>query len=278
VWGRTTVATVRFYGTAGISHTPVLGARFGYLQRRGAMIRNLCIGLMGAVALVTSAKAADVYPRGGGSLKDGPSYAGVSWAGFYAGVNGGGAWSDQSDKFAFAPTAFGGISPSGGFGGGQIGYNWQGIWHPNLVLGAEADIQGAGIDDKATDVQGNVGLHTVKSSLDFFGTVRGRLGYASGPSLVYATGGFAYGGIKNKVDGNESSGTATGFAVGGGWEYKFNPAWSAKVEYQFIDLGRNDPPSGGRPVCSFLKCEDDAFHTVRAGLNYHILPGYEPLK
>ncbi|HET7086436.1 MAG TPA: hypothetical protein VFI23_16805, partial [Rhizomicrobium sp.] len=46
------------------------------------------------------------------------------WNGFYAGVNGGGGES-ASNGF---------LSPSGGFGGGQIGYNWQGIWYPNLVL------------------------------------------------------------------------------------------------------------------------------------------------
>jgi outer membrane immunogenic protein len=124
----------------------------------------------------------------------------------------------------------------------------------------EADIQGAGVEDKAIDGAGN----HFKSSLDYFGTIRGRLGYASGPSLVFATGGFAYGGIKNE--------TATGFTVGGGWEYMFNPAWSAKVEYQFIDLGRNDPAFAGGSICSAAKCEDDAFHTVRAGINYHIRP------
>src|SRR5208337_2426615 len=141
-------------------------------------------------------------------------------------------------------TYFGGLSPSGGFGGGQIGYNWQGILHPHLVLGAEADIQGAGIEDKGTDKFGD----PYKSHLDFFGTVRGRIGYAMDSSLFYFTGGFAYGGIKNEVDFPYFSGasyikdtTATGYVLGGGWEYKFSPAWSAKAEYQYINLGKNDP-------------------------------------
>ncbi len=235
-----------------------------------------------SVAALGAANAADMYrapePYAGG-YKDAPVVQ--SWAGFYAGVNGGYAWSDHSDKFALASSGFPGIDPKGGFGGGQIGYNWQGVWHPHLVLGVEADIQGAGVEDKATDAIGNV----FKSRLDYFGTVRGRVGYAFGPSLIYATGGFAYGGIRNDAISVgpipfSFSGTATGFAAGGGWEYQFSPAWSLKAEYQFIDLGRNDPrnPVFGS-ACPFgPKCEEDAFHTVRAGINYHFGSGYAPLK
>jgi outer membrane immunogenic protein len=239
-----------------------------------------------SIAALAAANAADINrapePFAGG-YKDGPV---ATWAGFYIGLNGGGAWSDQSDKLAIAPRGFGGLSPSGGFGGGQIGYNWQGFLHPHLVLGVEADIQGAGVDGQAIDKDGVAFL----SSLDYFGTVRGRLGYAFGPSLLYATGGFAYGGIKNDVFPAVTgvlpfifNGTATGFTVGGGWEYKVSPAWSVKAEYQFIDLGRNDPVSatphlGSACPLQVPKCEDDAFHTVRIGLNYHVVPGYEPLK
>jgi outer membrane immunogenic protein len=57
------------------------------------------------------------------------------------------------------------------------------------------------------------------------------------------------------------------------------------AEYQYINLGKNDPVgvSGsntpGTPISALgFKVEDDAFHTVRVGLNYHILPAYESLK
>jgi outer membrane immunogenic protein len=231
-----------------------------------------------SVAALTSANAADIYIPGPGGYKDGPLVQ--SWAGFYVGVNGGYGWSDHSDKFAAPSLPFGGLDPKGGFGGGQIGYNWQGVWHPQLVLGVEADIQGSGIKDEAT-------AHgvTFKSNLDWFGTVRGRLGYAFGSSLLYATGGFAFGGIDNEISStpppvtSKNSRTANGYTVGGGLEYKFTPAWSAKVEYQFIDLGRNDPALNGHDSCvGTIKCEDDAFHTVRAGINYHFGSGYVPLK
>jgi outer membrane immunogenic protein len=254
---------------------------------------KLSSGILGfaltSVVALTSANAADMYvpgPAAPGGYKDAPYVA--TWAGFYAGVNGGYGW-NANDVLSVPvepvpANEFHGLHPQGGFGGGQVGYNWQGVWHLQLVLGVEADIQGAGIEDKAM----GLGADHVpfKSSLDWFGTVRGRLGYALGPSMLYATGGFAYGGLHNETDLGSShftsSGTATGYVVGGGVEYKFNPSWSVKAEYQYINLGRNDPALNGVTLCTPAvfgqKCEDDAFHTVRAGINYHFGSIYEPLK
>jgi outer membrane immunogenic protein len=222
-----------------------------------------------AVALAAGISTA-AYADGYGP---GPSYApryNPTWTGFYVGVNGGYAWSDYSDQFSVPAVSFGGLAPKGGFGGGQIGYNWQA---GHILLGVEADIQGAGIDDNKTVLGVDF-----KSGLDYFGTVRGRLGYAFGPSLLYATSGFAYGGVKNEIAVPgviefKNAGTATGYTIGGGYEYKFNPGWSLKTEYQYIDLSKNDPTlTGVGDICALaagvLKCRDDAFHTLRIGLNY----------
>ncbi|MFZ1109172.1 MAG: outer membrane beta-barrel protein [Rhodomicrobium sp.] len=248
------------------------------------MLRLGILSAVSALALTASANAADLYrgPADGG-LKDGPYIPVATWTGFYIGANGGYAWSENSDLLSFSNLGtFAGVAPAGGFGGGQIGYNWQGFYHPNLVLGIEADIQGADIRD---DGASSLGRDT-HYSLDWFGTVRGRLGYACDRSLLYATGGFAYGGLHkwttngSPTDFNYNS-TATGYTVGGGWEYKVAPAWSLKVEYQYIDLGRNDlvdPTGVNYANTRNLNTADDAFHTVRAGLNYHIGQGYEPLK
>jgi outer membrane immunogenic protein len=257
---------------------------------------KLLSGILGltltSVVALASANAADMYraPEGVGGYKDGPAYV-PNWAGFYAGVNGGYAWSEFSDQLANFNNAgkFNGLSPAGGFGGGQIGYNWQGVWHPHLVLGVEADIQGADIDAKGTFNPFGTVTAVSESRVDWFGTVRGRLGYAFDSTLVYATGGFAYGHVHNSQADNRIppvifniDTTATGFTVGGGVEYKLAGAWSVKAEYQFIDLGKNDPfspqPGQGLFTSFKTKLEDDAFHTVRAGLNYHIQPAYEPLK
>jgi outer membrane immunogenic protein len=174
-------------------------------------------------------------------------YVWGSWAGFYGGVNVGYGWSPSNDQLALSGDFPTGLSPEGGFGGGQIGYNWQ-VGH--LVFGAEADLQGADISDRVHDFNFGDNFH---SSLDYFGTIRGRLGYAFDRTLVYATAGFAYGGVHNTVNGPlllgapyRFDGTATGYVLGAGVEYKFNPAWSVKGEYQYINLGTNDPtsPSG----------------------------------
>lgn len=156
-----------------------------------------------------------------------------------------------------------------------------------MVLGVEADIEGADIDAKATWVPfGNVTAIS-ESRLDWFGTLRGRLGYAFDSALVYATAGFAYGHVENSQADSRPiifavDRTATGYTVGGGVEYKLARAWSVKAEYQFIDLGKNDPfsPSPGQGLFTNFKTklEDDAYHTVRVGLSYHFGSGYLPLK
>jgi outer membrane immunogenic protein len=231
------------------------------------------LGLMLTGAATFPASAADL---GRGGYGAGPAYAAVDWTGFYAGVNAGYGWTANS----------GDLSPSGGFGGGQMGYNWQGAFGMgrNWVAGIEADIQGAGISDSADFPFGR----TVENSLNWFGTVRGRVGYATGPALLYFTGGFAFGEVETKGRlGNNGHGvgqgapfdvteTQTGYVLGGGIEYKLNPSWSVKGEYQFISLDASDP-SGAGPL-SLTGSDRSEVHTVRAGLNYSFGHGFEGLK
>jgi outer membrane immunogenic protein len=247
----------------------------------GMNMHKALLSLVSGLALISSANAADIFraPDAAGGFKDGFVPV-ASWTGFYAGLNGGGGWSEFNDQLAFPRARFGGLSPSGGFGGGQLGYNWQGIVHPRLVFGIEADIQGAGIDDRVT-----LSPTTWSSQLNLFGTVRGRAGYAIDQALVYFTGGFAYGDIINEVSNRGTTlflkdTTATGFVLGGGLEYKLSRAMSVKVEYQFIDLGKNDPTNAAGQTFTSRGgiVRDDAFHTVRAGINFHLSPAQEPLK
>ena len=237
-------------------------------------LRSGILGLTLTSALVlaaASANAADIYrPDAGGGYKDGPAYVPVNtWTGFYIGANGGYGWNANHNS---GDT----VDPSGGFGGGQIGYNWQGGFGfgPHLVLGVEADIQGADISDSGPVTNGLI-VAQGTSTLNYFGTVRGRIGYAFDRTLVYGTGGFAYGGVENKVAGvGKSSETQTGYAVGGGIEYKISPAWSLKGEYQFINL---DASNTTGPL-GFTGSDSSELHTVRVGVNYHLGGGYEPLK
>jgi outer membrane immunogenic protein len=251
------------------------------------MIYRLIATAASAVALISAANAADIYRAPEGvSYKDAP-YVATSWAGFYAGVNGGYAFSSDGNSYTIPKPAFGtipGAKPEGGFGGGQIGYNWQGMWHPHLVFGIEADIQGADISDNYRYTSTSV-ARGASDNVDYFGTVRARIGYAFDRTLVYATGGFAYGNLNVKVRdgvgvvGYKVDDVETGYAVGGGVEYKINPAWSLKAEYQyinFIDVSLNGvvPSTVGTHSSNY----DFDFHTVRAGLNYHFGSTYEPLK
>jgi len=108
-------------------------------------------------------------------------------------------------------------------GGGQIGYNLQ--LSPLFVAGLETDFQGAS-----------------SHNLDWFGTVRARLGITpfSPNLLIYGTGGFAYGEIRNGWNNgngwNTVNNVGTGWTAGGGVEWAFLPNWSAKAEYLYTDL------------------------------------------
>lgn len=216
----------------------------------------------------------------------GPEVA-YNWTGFYAGINGGYAFGSSRDVTMSElfpgddPNSdkYGSLSPKGGFGGVQAGYNWQ---TGNFVLGLEGDIQGAGISDKTSRIGATTDYFlSTKSQVNWFGTVRPRIGYAFDNILIYATGGLAVGGVKytqNYVDGDylahaRTNKTRVGFAVGGGVEYAFNEHWTAKLEYQYIDLGRSKMSAtefnDGEPTQYTIhtKLRTD-FHTVRLGVNY----------
>ncbi len=182
------------------------------------MSRAICVavalvGLSGGVA-----QAADFYGRGGPYTVDRPLDA-TSWAGPYIGGNIGYSWGKVSNS---------GFEPSGVAGGAQIGYNWQ---SGAIVFGLEGDIQGTGADDK---------FAYWKFSNPWFGTVRGRVGYAFNNLLVYGTGGLAFGQLQANAFGMSESHTTAGWTVGVGAEFALNRNWSAKVEYLYYDLSSSN--------------------------------------
>ena len=245
---------------------------------------------------VGSVNATDMYHSSGGGLKDTPYVVAPLpiWTGFYAGINGGGSFGASENlrvrnNFDNTEADIGQFFHDGGFGGGQIGYNWSGFgWGNQVVLGVEADIQGSGMNSSFDRNDLNFGfapaLFHASQDINYFGTVRGRLGYAFGSALIYATGGFAYANVDTTVNlGNgfnvlNSNKLETGWVAGGGVEYLFAPCWSAKVEYQFIDL--SNQTVSGIATDGFVDRMpfDNTFHTVRAGINYHVPTGYAPLK
>lgn len=276
-------------------------------------MRPLSLALIAAVSVIASTQSASAAPPT-------PVAVAPTWTGFYAGANLGYGWGDTSSDLS--TTQRNGnvlLTMNGAYGtdfdgilaGIQLGYNWQ--LSPNWVIGFEADWQVSGQNGRST-FDGvivapngfNVGFNpatTIQNArVDWFGTIRGRLGYAWDRWLVYGTGGLAYGRISIGVITNVApsfvgpnpsvlfSGNSnnTGWAVGGGVEMMLNSNWSAKVEYLYIDLGDVTangviPPGGcygtpGGGICSgavqLSGSETVTTHSlidniIRVGINYH---------
>jgi outer membrane immunogenic protein len=164
-----------------------------------------------------------------------------SWAGPYLGGNLGYSWGSVDNN----PT-----KPSGFEGGVQAGYNWQtGPW----VFGVEGDIQATGADDT---------FAPWKFSNPWFGTVRGRGGYALNNIFFYGTAGLAFGELRGQTFGLTESQTNFGFTAGVGAEFGLTQNWSAKVEYLYVDLANSNFVVTGAS-------NGYRFGTLRAGVNYH---------
>ncbi|MGO9174392.1 MAG: outer membrane protein [Rhodomicrobium sp.] len=251
------------------------------------MIRRVLFTAVSVAAMATGANAADMYraPDAGG-YKDGPAAPAVSWAGFYVGAHVGGAWGSDAatvnDANPVDTTHPFSLDANGVFGGGQLGYNLQ---RGNIVFGIEADLGGMDLSGSALNSKiVNIIPFRTNASGGFYGDVTGRLGYAFGPVLVYGKGGFAYfdGSAKVHVTDNASipetaASGFTGWTAGGGVEYSLTPAWSVKAEYLHFDFGNEQSATNINAEC----CSYDhhlTVDTVKAGVNYHLLSGYEPLK
>ncbi|MBB3609282.1 outer membrane protein [Rhizobium sp. BK602] len=188
-----------------------------------------------------------------------------TWTGFYVGVNGGGAFGGKDDFGLHSGDVFlgkfGKLEGSGFFGGGQIGYNYQ--VDQNWVIGLETDFQGGNIRDSLS----NDGAHAT-SKVNWFGTLRPRVGYAYDNTLFYGTGGLAYGHIDYKaslegVGSFDESKTKAGWVLGAGVEHAFTDHLTAKLEYQYVDFGKFN--AGGDDLWSKATVD---FHSIRVGLNY----------
>ncbi|MFK5595936.1 outer membrane protein [Methylobacterium sp. HMF5984] len=241
-----------------------------------ALVRTLlsAAALVGALSTV---EAADL-PRRAPPLPL-PLPPAFTWSGFYAGVNAGYAFRNSSSGFTDPTygTVTGGGAKGGFAGGGQVGYNYQFTPGSGFVLGVETDIQGTAFAKADAAYLGTTPYYSVRPSLDYFGTVRGRVGYAFDRVLIYGTGGFAYGGGSRSANAAAypytlPDTTRTGYAVGGGVEYAFTDKLSAKIEALYLNLGKR---SSGTTYYDATNAayygagrNDAGFGLVRAGLNY----------
>jgi outer membrane immunogenic protein len=234
-------------------------------------------GRLGAIAaaalsltLASSAGAADLPMKS--APPPPPPPAAFTWTGFYFGANIGAAWSNAGNVTVSDPVlgsqSIGVGSHTGFEGGGQIGYNFQA---GSFVYGLETDIQG--IDTGSTihwGPYGKLGLST-GSSGGYFGTVRGRLGYAIDRTLLYFTGGLAYGGlVANPLQGGATSNV--GYALGGGVEYGLTQNWTVKVEGLYVNLSsgssRTVYVTNGGLLYPVNANNGNGGGVVRVGVNY----------
>jgi outer membrane immunogenic protein len=240
-----------------------------------------------AFGFVNAASAADMPTK----APMAPIAVPYNWSGCYLGANGGYGWQRSHSPDVVLSTGLvfpgtGTLNPSGGFGGGQIGCNFQ---TGSFVYGVETDFEGSGIRSSYGPTPFAVpAVLTISGSqsLVWFGTLRGRLGWTVADRvLLYVTGGLAYGKTKfngfafdaaaNNVTMNGDT-TRAGFALGAGAEWAVSGPWSIKAEYQYINLGTIGPISGaavtpaGVPtgVLATTQSFRNDYHTVRVGLNY----------
>jgi outer membrane immunogenic protein len=152
-----------------------------------------------------------------------------------------------------------------------LGYNWQ---LGNFVYGLEGDWNALG--GKATTdgvfLQASFGA-------DWVATTRGRAGLALDATLLYFTGGLAFGRTKDSAV-NTSNGvpfrsfseeaTNVGWTVGAGIEQKLSANWSAKAEFRYIDLGsRTVSCTSGIANCAGYRGQFSNTLTMGlVGLNY----------
>jgi outer membrane immunogenic protein len=196
-----------------------------------------------------------------------------NWTGFYIGFASGGSLADVSWRDGLG--AFPGNPDhviGGGLVGGTIGFNYQ---VASWVWGIEADWSYADINGSA-----NCGLATLfrcHTEIESFGTIRGRLGYAVGPMLFYATGGGAWGDIEHQIRflptgvTLRQDDTPWGWTAGVGFEYapfKSNLTW--KIEWLYYEFERER--FFGAPAGTLFAGSDADIkvqgHLIRTGLNY----------
>ncbi|MBC7580746.1 porin family protein [Tardiphaga sp.] len=192
-------------------------------------------------ASVVSAQAADLPYRSRQPYTVNQPLNAYSWAGPYLGGTLGYEWGSVSNS---------GAKPSGIAGGVTAGYNWQ---SGNIVFGLEGDMQGTAADDRFANY---------KFSNPWFGTARGRIGYAFNNVLIYGTGGLAFGSLQTELNGLQQSQTSIGYAVGVGAEVGIYQNWTAKIEYLYVGLSSNNYTLTGAN-------NGLDFGTVRLGVNYH---------
>ena len=235
-------------------------------------MKKLALVLLSSVAIVSAAKAADV-------AEEIPAASMYDWSGVYVGLIGGVTAGDSD--YAVGATGIPGTlnvstNASGGFIGGQLGYDWQ---MGNFVIGGVADIAWANNEANVSLTAPGLAA-SVSSELSYLGTLRARLGYATDRVLFYAHGGWAYGKTKQSASATAvgigagtlgGSTSKNGWTIGAGIEYAAFDNISFGTEYGYFDLGTDTVFSGAVPALGLAGAtatESVKFHQLKFAVNY----------
>ena len=181
------------------------------------------------------------------------------WTGAYVGFHGGVNWADLDTSFAAA-------SSSAFTGGGHAGFNF-GLG--GVVVGVEADANYDGSDFSYGTASGGTG----SLSVDWSGTVRGRVGVPVGPVLLYATAGYAWteATLAEKTAGGGSlsgSHSFNGVVYGAGLESYVMPNMSLRLEALRYDYSADTLSLSGAGAS--VQEIDPSDTIVRAGITFHL--------
>ena len=252
------------------------------------MLKGLFFGSVAVLTASSYAIAAD--PSATMPLNDAQTSYGVSssydWSGFYVGGHLGQAWGRSnwleapdmiSGSFSLYEP-FDAFQTTGSiFAGLQAGYDY--VLPNRLVVGVVADVSapsfpnhdGISIGGMSAFISSSLGAETYSETMKIFGTVRGRVGYAPGNWLFYATGGYAWTYNQAMVDQIGSGPTDSpflwrfGWVAGGGVEFPIKPHWTASLEYLYTHYSHTGTffPNAGQGFDS-----DFSLQQLRLGLNY----------
>jgi outer membrane immunogenic protein len=228
------------------------------------MFRKLLIGAVGAVSLIGAVHAADMPART--PAYKAPPPAVFNWTGFYVGGTVGYGFGENRHLNETTGIGSQDFDVDGFVAGATLGYNWQ-ARGSRWVWGVEFDVSYSDINGVLPVAPGFGCAGGCTTELKWFGTFRGRLGYAFDRSMIYATGGLAFGEVEGSIIGviPPGSETAFGWTVGAGLEFALAPRWSMKAEYLYVSLNEAQYAvfAGTNVVVDDLN-----FHVIRLGVNY----------
>ena len=208
-------------------------------------------------ALINTSRAADLAAKPFNAIQPIP----FSWSGFYVGVEAGYQWGTNnwtSQGFVEDVTGMVLVAPlspktEGPLGGVHAGANYQfGSWVLGMEVAAAVLGRKGSVDEQPILRTGALTPPTAtgSSAVDWLTEFTGRAGYSMDRTLLYLKAGVAAGETKDSFsltspqrqapvvfDFGSKTNISGGWILGAGIEHFLSTNWSAKIEYDYVDLG-----------------------------------------